>query len=494
MSRILMLILASSLLGSVLTFENVNAQSISLSVSARDTGGKFFGPQIVQIVVEGESIRQTDTSPASLVVNGVNVPLVHLTDSRWYAFVADADTFTMLASVAGFPGSSSGNFWIVGPQGKDGLFPSLPNPFGHDATTNDPRNPSIDLDGDCPEVVNANDPCVDWPFIRLMNFNENDQVSIRYSGQSVTLNYVSTSPSDVTMSLDRTSYPPNAEIIFGLSDYMWNINPVEEDRVIFAFGSGGSSEVFYQVSRSMPPASITGIMQNLGFDLRQILALQGRDAIRFENQIGGTPATVLIETFPNAGIFENFDNRADMFGKSTDVQFRFDYFDRSISAGMDTSDASISVGKEEPEPKNGEDEEERSEPAKEQEPPAMEEDEPEAVEPYLISEPQLVDMSGDPVADVQPEQPVMVQTNIRNNLEREQPFVYIVQVKDENDFTEMLTWIKGTMNAGKSFNTAISWTPEDEGTYTVEVFVWKDIDEPGSMPLSKGIEVMVDTE
>lgn len=450
---------------------NADAQSIRLSVSAKDTGGKFFGPQIVQVVVEGSSIRNPDTSIGSLVVNGQTLPLVHLSNGSWYAFFADS-TFATLAGATGIPGSSEGNFWVVGPNGKNALFPTLPSALNHDGTSS--INPDLDLDGDCPAAINAQDSCVEWPYIRLFNFNKNDQVSIRYSGQSVTLNYVEPTSSDITLSLDRDFYPIDAEIIFGLSDYMWNINPVEEDRATFAFGNG-NSEVFYQASPSLPAASITSIMPNLGFDSNQILSLQGKDGIRFENTISGMPATVMIEKFPNAGMFENFDTRADMFAKERNVQFRFDYFNKSIAAGMGRSDASVSVGKEEP--KVGTKTPEVKEEVK--------------VDPYSISEPRVVSLLGKPVSSIAVEQPVLIQTTLTNNLDEEQLFTYIVQVKDEDEFTAMLTWIKGNINAKRTFNPGISWTPESEGDYTIEIFVWKSIDEPGTSPLTKSLKVSV---
>ncbi|MFQ5940845.1 MAG: hypothetical protein ACE5KA_04010 [Nitrososphaerales archaeon] len=329
-----------------LSLNNANAQQVSLSVSAAGIG-KFFGPQIVQVVVEGPGIRDSNTSTASLIVHGQNVPLVHLADSRWYAFFADANTFTTLANEAGFPGFDDGSFWVVGPTGKNLLFPTLPTAFGHNATSNDPRNPDLDLNGDCLVAINPEDACVEWPYIKLFNFGENDQVSTRHGTESVTLDFIRPATDDIILALDRNSYPINAEIIFGLSDYMWNINPVEEDRVHFAF-TDGSVEVFYQASTELPPAGITGVMQSLGFELKQILSIQEREGIRFINEINGMPETIMLEIFPNAGTFENFDSEADMFASGRNVQFRFDYFDKSISAGMGTHDASVSVGKEIP--------------------------------------------------------------------------------------------------------------------------------------------------
>lgn len=451
---------------------NVNAQAITLSVSAMDTGGKFFGPQIVQVVVDGPSIRNPDANAAPLVIRGETVPLVQLSDGRWYAFFANANAFTTLATTAGFPGFSDGNFWIIGPSGKNQIFPILSGAFGHDS--NSTVNPNLDINGDCPAVITAQDLCVEWPYIRLFNLSENDQVSVRYSGQSVTLQYVKPSSDDITLALDRDFYPINAEIIFGLSDYMWNINPVERDRVAFAFGDGGT-EVFYQPSISLPPASITGIMQSIGFDFNQILSLQGKEAIRFTHSINGIPATILVETFPNSGVLENFDGRADMFAKERNVQFRFDYFNKSISAGMGTSDASISIGKEEPKT----------------DPEVPEVKEETRIEPYAVSEPTLVDIMGETIESIAVEQVVLIQTMITNNLDEEQPFVYIVQVKDEEGFTVMLTWIKGSMYAGTSFNTDISWTPESEGDYIIETFVWKSIDDPGIGAITKELQISV---
>lgn len=454
------------------------AQSVTFSVSAEETGGKFFGPQIVQIVIEGAGIREPDTSPGSLVVNGVNVPLVHSTDSRWYAFVADQDTFTTLADAANFPGEQisalGANFWSIGSNGKSLLFPSLPNAFGHDPASNS-LNPNLDLNGDCPSTVTDQNACVEWPYIRLFSFNENDQVSFQYSGKSVTLDYIEPSFSDVSISLDRESYPIGAEIILTLADYMWNINPVEEDRVHFAFTSSGS-EVFYQASSTLTPSSITSILNSLDFDRKQVLDGEGLDGIKFVNTIGGMPETVLIETLPNSGIFENFDNNADMFADKRDVQFRFDYFDKSTASGMGSSDASVSIGKEEP--KVG------TQTPKVEEPKVK-------VNPYSISELQLADLFGNGIDKIVTGLPVLVHTSVTNNLDEEQPFTYILQVKDTNGFTVMLTWIKGVMQAKGSLDAGISWTPEIIGDYAVEVFVWKSIDEPGTLLLTKVMTVSV---
>gem|GEM_PF-3567312 len=464
-------------------FQIANGQQAYMSVSALDTGGKFFGPQIIQIIIDGSGIGEPNTSAGALIVNGVSVPLVHLSDSRWYAYVADQDTFTTLADAADFPGGQvsalGGNFWSLGPNGKQLLFPSLPGAFRNDPATNS-LNPNLDLNGDCAATISDQDACVEWPYIRLFSFNENDQVSFRYSGQSVTLDYIEPSLDDVSISLDRNSYPVGAEIILNLRDYMWNINPVEEDMVHFTL-TNGEPEVFYQATSDLAPASLTGILNSLGFDSKQVLDAEGVDGIKFTNTINGNPETVLVERFPNSGIFENFDrntDRADMFANKRDAQIRFDYFDKSTSSGMSTHDASVSVGKEEV--KEGT-------PTPEVEEPKVEVQ----VAPYSISEPIIVDVSGSAIDNVVTGEPVLVDTKVTNNLDEEQSFTYILLVKDSSDYTVMLTWIKGTMNALASLDAGISWIPEEDGNYTVEVFVWKSLEDPG-LPLTKNLTVTVE--
>jgi hypothetical protein len=166
-----------------------------------------------------------------------------------------------------------------------------------------------------------------------------------------------------------------------------------------------------------------------------------------------------------------------MFANKRDAQIQFDYFDKSTSSGMSTHDASVSVGKEEPKVVT---------PTSE-----VEEQVTVQVAPYSISEPIMADVSGSGTEKIVAGQPVLVETTVTNNLDEEQPFTYILQVKDSNDYTVMVTWIKGTMNALASLDAGISWTPEEDGNYAVEIFVWKSLEDPGAA-LTKNMIVTVE--
>jgi hypothetical protein len=110
--------------------------------------------------------------------------------------------------------------------------------------------------------------------------------------------------------------------------------------------------------------------------------------------------------------------------------------------------------------------------------------------PYMISEPELADPFGKRIDRIVAGHPVLVETKLTNNLDEEQAFVYILQVKDYKGITVFLTWIKGTMRASTALDAGISWTPDDIGKYTIEVFVWKSLEDLG-LPLTKTMIVSV---
>ena len=78
-----------------------------------------------------------------------------------------------------------------------------------------------------------------------------------------------------------------------------------------------------------------------------------------------------------------------------------------------------------------------------------------------------------------------IQAFLKNNQDAEQNFVYIVQIKDSNGFTIHLSWTTVTLMPLAS-TTAVSqpWEVTSPDSYTVEVFVWKDVTNP--VPLSYG--------
>jgi len=105
-------------------------------------------------------------------------------------------------------------------------------------------------------------------------------------------------------------------------------------------------------------------------------------------------------------------------------------------------------------------------------------------EPITITRVDLVDHTGASALPTIGAQ-ATIQAVLENNQGVQQNFVYIVQIKDSNGFTIHLSWTTVTLMPLAS-KTAISqpWEVNSPDSYTVEVFVWKDVTNP--VPLAYG--------
>ena len=97
-----------------------------------------------------------------------------------------------------------------------------------------------------------------------------------------------------------------------------------------------------------------------------------------------------------------------------------------------------------------------------------------------IINPRLVNAFGSKISEqVNVNQQVQISADIKNNQEKSQKFVYVVQVKNQAGIVISLGWISGSLNPGQTFSPALSWTPKVSDAYTAEIFVW-DVSEEGS--------------
>jgi hypothetical protein len=96
----------------------------------------------------------------------------------------------------------------------------------------------------------------------------------------------------------------------------------------------------------------------------------------------------------------------------------------------------------------------------------------------VTTTPELVDVKGAQLTDVSVGSSVLIQSTLTNLQTKTQLYTFIVQVKDGDGFTILLTWKTGTLHENDSIEANQSWTPDAIGEYTIEVFVWQSIDEP----------------
>ena len=102
-----------------------------------------------------------------------------------------------------------------------------------------------------------------------------------------------------------------------------------------------------------------------------------------------------------------------------------------------------------------------------------------------------VDAFGNSLDTVSVDQQVQISADLANGQDREQTFAYLVQIQDGNGVTVKLDWLTGSLSAGQSFSSAVSWIPTESGTYTATAFVWESVDNPTALspPVSTTVSV-----
>jgi len=95
------------------------------------------------------------------------------------------------------------------------------------------------------------------------------------------------------------------------------------------------------------------------------------------------------------------------------------------------------------------------------------------------------------ISTVSVDQQVQIGADLSNGQDRVQEFAYLVQVQNDSGVTVSLAWITGTLVEGQQFSPALSWIPEESGTYTVTAFVWESVDNPTALspPISTTVNV-----
>lgn len=100
----------------------------------------------------------------------------------------------------------------------------------------------------------------------------------------------------------------------------------------------------------------------------------------------------------------------------------------------------------------------------------------EPLERAVVNDERIVNLSGKSLGkNIIVNQQVQITAKITNTQENIQDFVYIVQIKDENDVVVKLGWITGSLTKYQSFSPSLSWTPKQSGVYSAEIFVWDSL-------------------
>ncbi len=107
------------------------------------------------------------------------------------------------------------------------------------------------------------------------------------------------------------------------------------------------------------------------------------------------------------------------------------------------------------------------------------------------SQPQLQNALGEQLNEILVDEQVLVVADVTNALDTQQPFVYIVQIEDQDGVIVSLGWIEGSLSPNQRLSPALSWIPQNPGTYTITVFVWEAIVNPSALSPTLQMEIEV---
>jgi len=105
----------------------------------------------------------------------------------------------------------------------------------------------------------------------------------------------------------------------------------------------------------------------------------------------------------------------------------------------------------------------------------------------------ILDTQKNPIKDnlVAVNQQIRLVSDLENQMDRIQPFAYLVQIQNEQNQVESLSWLTGNLTSFQKLSPSVTWIPFKEGTYTATVFVWESVDNPTALSPPISMELFV---
>lgn len=75
----------------------------------------------------------------------------------------------------------------------------------------------------------------------------------------------------------------------------------------------------------------------------------------------------------------------------------------------------------------------------------------------------------------------IIRTAITNWQYTDNQIAYIMQIKSSDNVVVSLSWIRSELRANETMKAESAWIPESPDTYTIELFIWTDIDKPEAL-------------
>ncbi|BDQ31587.1 MULTISPECIES: peptidase [Nitrosopumilus] len=375
----------------------------NLFVSAENSqfANHFSGSMVIEVVVNDPNLRDTDEGKGEpdVTINGKSLRMVQATDGNWYAYFANVQKAKAADSTVGSNGKgldfgvfcsrdTSSTVFGISLSETDGF--AVPRSTGLGGFTNGDSSfnsctgiptgssnmnnvvrkaKSINTNSNIPVGqigLNSNA----WPLIQLYSFGD---VIIQYNPggptQQVSLEY--DEMQNISLNIDRSLYPTNAEVFLTVNDFQLNQDPTDEDS--WTFDVGSSPSTFYQAFDNTGSNDANGgsglvdlvpSLSSLGFENNGKLSLNVGNVMELKTNSdqpvtsvndGGantfSEIVTLVERQSNSGIFESFDfNDQSVIGILDNAPRgqtgQITYNDESVSILTGSSTASVSVNDE----------------------------------------------------------------------------------------------------------------------------------------------------
>jgi len=95
----------------------------------------------------------------------------------------------------------------------------------------------------------------------------------------------------------------------------------------------------------------------------------------------------------------------------------------------------------------------------------------------------LSDGSGRTLTSFHENNQIQIVGSVTNEQNFNQKFIYLIQVKDNENAVVSISWISGELSGGQNLDVSQSWLPKKSGTFFIESYVWDSLD--NQIPLSK---------
>ena len=347
--------------------EAAAAGQLYVSAENAQFENNFGGAQIVEIIVKDPNRLKTNerVSEPTVLVDNTRVRMVQGSDGYWYAYIGDKtkvlafDSYADGATVVGTheesnrtldfgsdidPGLNSGstaagkigddltvyafNVFTKVPNGVITNEPTLSNWNG--TRTNGFTTPYNYANTDHSSVlgqIGVN--TTDWPFIQLYDLRQGTfDIVLEQAGadEIVILDYDTSGMDDYAgLTLDRNSAPKSANVHVSITDYALNIDPTNEDTVIFysdIVGTASSAGMSWTNGSAIPSAANWANTDRTiaGFDDNgKLLINDNALSVATEvlvrdgtlDDVSGDQYFIFMETGDNTGVFSNTDDSDD---------------------------------------------------------------------------------------------------------------------------------------------------------------------------------------